>query len=132
MGKLSDKWGRKWFLILGFTGFSVSLFSLTFVSTLWQALASAAVLGFFSYSAVLPAWNALLAQYVPQEQQGTGWGVFSSVEGIGVVIGPIIGGWLADRYHEGVSIWVSAVILGCIALYYLLFPPNGAWKKLGT
>ncbi|NOV03697.1 MFS transporter [Paenibacillus planticolens] len=124
MGKLSDRWGRRWFLILGFFAFAITLYGLTFASVLWQAVLLAAILG-FSYAAVLPAWNALLAQHVPENQQGMGWGLFSSIEGIGVIVGPILGGWIADMFNERAAVWVSAGLLGSIALYYLIVSPKG-------
>ncbi|UUZ90469.1 MFS transporter [Paenibacillus sp. P25] len=112
MGRWSDKTrGRKWFLVCGFAAFAASLYGLTLVSTLTVALVLAALLG-FAYSAVLPSWNAPLADYVPKEQQGLGWGLFSSVEGIGVIIGPVLGGWLADRFGDSVAVITSAVLLG--------------------
>lgn len=119
MGKWSDRQGRKWFLILGFSAFAIMLFNLTLISTLWQAILLAAALG-FSYATVLPAWNALLAQHVPQNQQGMGWGLFSSVEGIGVIIGPVLGGWMAHVCNERVTVWASAGLMASIALYYLI------------
>ncbi|WP_231506337.1 MFS transporter [Paenibacillus sp. UNC451MF] len=125
MGKLSDRLGKKWFLIGGFAAFAVILFALPFTSHLWISLLLAALLG-ISYAAVLPAWNALLAQYVPKDNQGMGWGLFSSVEGIGVVIGPVLGGWIADTFNESFTIMVSAVLLGAIALYYFVAPPEGS------
>ncbi|MCZ8512232.1 MFS transporter [Paenibacillus filicis] len=123
MGKLADRFGRKWFLIIGFAAFAMTLYGLTLAYTLWQAILIAAVLG-FSYSAVLPAWNALLAQYVPENQQGMGWGLFSSVEGIGVMIGPVLGGWIAALLNERVVLWVSAALLALLAIYYLLVFPG--------
>jgi MFS family permease len=131
MGKLSDRWGRKWFLLLGFGGFSVSLYFLTWATTLWQALLLAGILG-FSYAAVLPAWNAILANQVPKGQEGLGWGLFSSIEGIGVIIGPVLGGWIADLYNEKVTVWMSALLLGFIMVYYLFVPPERAQRKLKT
>ncbi|MBE1443685.1 MFS transporter [Paenibacillus sp. OAS669] len=127
MGKLSDRFGKKWFLIAGFTAFAVILFLLTFAKYLWLSLLLAALLG-ISYAAVLPAWNALLAQYVPKNNQGMGWGLFSSVEGIGVIIGPVLGGWIADTFSESFTIMTSAVLLGFIAVYYFVAPPEGAGK----
>lgn len=124
MGKLSDRFGKKWFLIVGFSAFAIILFSLTFATYLWMSLLLAALLG-ISYAAVLPAWNALLAQYVPKNHQGMGWGLFSSVEGIGVVIGPVLGGWIADTFNESFTVMASAVMLGAIAVYYALTPPEG-------
>ncbi|WP_047152936.1 MFS transporter [Aneurinibacillus tyrosinisolvens] len=121
MGKLSDTFGKKWFFVLGFGIFSIALYSLTFVSTVYSSMAWALVLG-ISYAAVLPAWNALMSYYVPSGQEGLGWGVLSSVEGIGVIIGPILGGWIAQWFNDIVTVWVSAGLLGCIALFYLFFP----------
>ncbi|MGZ4121985.1 MAG: MFS transporter [Tumebacillaceae bacterium] len=121
MGKLSDKLGKKWFLVLGFGLFAMTLFLLAFTTNMWIGVGLAAILG-LSYSAVLPAWNALLATQVPDEQQGVGWGIFSSLEGIGVMIGPIIGGWLADLFSVRVTILGSAMLLAGIALFYLVYP----------
>jgi MFS family permease len=121
MGKLSDIFGREWFLVLGFGIFAVSLYSLTLISSFYLSMIWSTVLG-LSYSAVLPAWNALLAQHVPSEQQGLGWGVFSSVEGIGVIIGPMLGGWIAAGFSDTLTVCASATLLGAIALFYFFFP----------
>jgi len=121
MGKLSDSFGKKWFLIVGFLAFGIVLFSLTQHPPLALALFWAFLLG-ISYSAVLPAWNALLAAYVPPGQQGLGWGVFSTVEGIGGMIGPIIGGFLATRYSETSVVGLAGIMFVIISLFYVFFP----------
>ncbi|WP_236595797.1 MFS transporter [Paenibacillus sp. EPM92] len=126
MGKLSDRFGKRWFIVLGYSAFALALFGLTLTRSLGMAVLVASVLG-ISYAAVLPAWNAVLAQYVPKEQKGLGWGLFSSVEGIGVMIGPVLGGWIADRFSPAMSVLTSAGILGLLALYYL-FVLFGALK----
>jgi MFS family permease len=75
-----------------------------------------------SYSAILPAWNALLAAYVPPKQEGLGWGLLSTVEGIGVMVGPAAGGLLAAWNGEASVFWISAVLFGMIGIFYLWFP----------
>jgi MFS family permease len=77
-----------------------------------------------SYAAVLPAWNAFLAHFIPQEQKGVGWGLFSSLEGIGIILGPVIGGWLAVRYNDSLAILISGLLFFIIALFYFLFPTS--------
>jgi len=128
MGKLSDRFGKRWFLVVGFAAFSITLFALTLTNRLWMAIVLAALLG-ISYAAVLPAWNALLAQYVPKNNMGLGWGLFSSVEGIGVIVGPVLGGWIADTFSESMTVLASAVLLGAIAVYYLIAPPEGTASR---
>lgn len=121
MGRLSDKLGKKWFLIAGFLAVSFGLYMITTIETLWVCLFWAIVLG-VSYAAVLPAWNALLAQFVPPQQKGVGWGIFSTVEGIGVMLGPVIGGIIADSFGLSVPFLVSAALFLSIGLFYMWFP----------
>ncbi|WP_195574499.1 MFS transporter [Paenibacillus sp. 1001270B_150601_E10] len=121
MGKWSDHAGRKPFLFIGFAIFAIMLASLSLKPSTGLAYGIAVVLG-LSYSAVLPAWNALLALYVPPSQKGLGWSLLSTVEGIGVLIGPIIGGVIADYISISAVVWISAALFAIIALIYLLFP----------
>jgi MFS family permease len=122
MGRLSDKLsGKKWFLVAGFTIFAIGLYMLASGLTFWYCLLIAAALG-LSYSAILPAWNALLATYVPPKQEGLGWGILSTFEGIGVMIGPVAGGLIAAWRGESAVFWVSAVLFGLIGLFYFWLP----------
>ncbi|KEO81143.1 MFS transporter [Tumebacillus flagellatus] len=121
MGRLSDHFGQRWFLVGGFAVFAVSLSCLSGSRSFVSGLLWAIVLG-LSYSAVLPAWNALLASQVSQEQQGVSWAVFSSVEGIGVMFGPILGGWIGDLLSARATLIMSAIVMAAIALFYGFYP----------
>jgi len=121
MGRLSDNLGKKWFLVTGFCLFGLALCALTGITTIGFSFAWALVLG-VAYAAVLPAWNALLAAYVPPGQQGLGWGVFSTVEGIGGLIGPTVGGVLAESFGESSVVRLAGFIFIAISVMYLLFP----------
>jgi MFS family permease len=121
MGKLSDRFGKKWFLIAGFLSFGIVLFALTGQPPLSVTLFSALVLG-ISYAAVLPAWNALLSTYVPPGQQGLGWGLLSTVEGIGGMIGPVVGGLLATRFSETSVVGLAGIMFAVISMFYVFFP----------
>lgn len=121
MGKWSDKSSRKPFLVIGFGIFALTLASLSLHPSKLMAYGLAVVLG-LSYSAVLPAWNALLALYVPPSQKGLGWSLLSTVEGIGVLIGPVLGGFIASATSASMVVWISAALFGIVSIVYLLFP----------
>ncbi|WP_308637747.1 MFS transporter [Paenibacillus silvisoli] len=122
LGRLSDiLGGKKWFLVLGFGLIGVSLYLLSLAPPMWQCIVLTGVLG-LSYATLLPAWNALLANYVPPKQQGLGWGIFSTVEGIGGMIGPVVGGTLATWQGQSSVLWYSGIMYALIGFFYIWFP----------
>lgn len=121
MGRLADHFGQKWFLVIGFLLFGIVLNLITLQPSYGLALFWALVLG-VSYAAVLPAWNALLAAYVPQEQRGLGWGVLSTVEGLGAMIGPYVGGLLATLMSEAWVVGLAGLLFMLVSLIYVIYP----------
>lgn len=119
MGRLADRLPRKKsFLVAGFGLMAVLLALLAFRPPIWYCFIIAMALG-LSYSAILPSWNALLGKYVPPKQEGFGWGILSTVEGIGVMIGPVAGGLIGSLAGTVSVVWVSALLFAIIGLYYL-------------
>ena len=110
-------------LIVGFFGFATSLCLLALATPFPLLVISTLLLG-FSYAAVLPAWNALLARFVSPSQAAMGWGAFSTVEGLGIMIGPFIGGLLAAQFNLAVPILLSACLFGLMGCFYLLWFPK--------
>lgn len=75
-----------------------------------------------SYAMVLPAWNSLLARAIPAEHQATGWGIFTTLEGLGIATGPTLGGVISGYIHPVGTIYLSAIILGGMGIFYLFYP----------
>jgi len=128
MGRLADRVSLK--LILG-AGFGATAASLTLFSTVESAMTAyllAALVG-FSYAAVLPAWNNLLAKVISPERQATGWGVFSTIEGMGIAIGPALGGTAAKYLGIPAAIVISITILAVMSCFYLLYPVEKLFTK---
>lgn len=124
MGRLSDIYGKKLFLVVGFCMLAVSLFFLAQTNSILFGFMWAVILG-LSYSTVLPAWNALLSYYVPANQEGMGWGMMNTVEGIGIALGPSLGGALASLFSRAVPIEIAAAIFLFIGIFYLVVPIKG-------
>jgi MFS family permease len=121
MGRLTDSLGGKWFLVSGFGVFALAIYRLTYAKTFAETETLSVILG-LSYAMLLPAWNSLIAQYVPKESVGTGWGMISTIEGSGVIIGPMLGGYLAERLQPSFPFWVCAAIFALISGFYLFSP----------
>jgi MFS family permease len=121
MGRLSDRVKLK--TLLG-TGFAMTALSLALFSTargIVSVYLLAALLG-FSYAIVLPAWNNLLAKVISPERQATGWGVFATIEGAGIAIGPALGGLVARSFGISAAIMLTIVLLGSMSCFYFAYP----------
>lgn len=109
-GKLVDRIGTTAFLNVGFllAAFSLALFSQ--IRSLPLAFCAVVLVG-ISYALILPAWNAFLAKQVPKGERGTVWGLFLTLQGSGMVAGPVLSGKLWDSVGHGVPFLASAIVM---------------------
>ncbi|MCF6411029.1 MFS transporter [Pseudalkalibacillus salsuginis] len=94
-GRLSDRIGRKPLITLGMFGFAAAEFIFAFATDLWMLYASRILAGTFG-SAIMPTAMAYVADVTQEEDRGKGMGLLGAAMALGIVIGPGIGGWLAE------------------------------------
>lgn len=121
LGWLVERIGLKALLSTGFGLSTLSLGLLAASHSAKTAFPLAALLG-FSYALVLPAWNSLLARVIPPNRQATGWGLFATIEGLGVAVGPALGSLIAHVTGNMTTLLFTTAILCCIALFYTFYP----------
>ncbi|HBV99022.1 MAG: hypothetical protein JL50_18755 [Peptococcaceae bacterium BICA1-7] len=121
MGRLVSSLKPQMVLSCAFFTASAALSGLLLAGNRHNAIIWVLVMG-LSYAAVLPSWNTLLSRAVPPDQQATGWGLFSTVEGLGITIGPALGGILAVSSGPGTALIAAAGILMVMTLFYAVFP----------
>lgn len=121
MGRLINNNNLKKVIFTGFLFSSLILTGIALIGDKNNILVLAAAFG-LSYGAILPAWNTLLAKAIPPESQSTGWGIFSTIEGLGIAAGPVIGGILAKLWTPPAALFTTATILALMAGFYLFYP----------
>lgn len=93
-GALADRFGRKLMVLFGLVVSALSALAMGFVDRLVVFYVLAVVVGLLSDIAG-PAWQAMVADLVPEEKRTEGFGVMRVVDNLAWIIGPIIGGFLA-------------------------------------
>ncbi len=95
-GTLSDKYGRKPLLLAGMVGLGLAMVLFALSTQLWMLYAAQLLSGGIS-SATLPAAQAYAADITSKEDRGGAMGKIGGAIGLGVVLGPGIGGLLASK-----------------------------------
>lgn len=121
MGWLTSKLSLKIMLCGGFLCCGICLYTLALAGSSKTAFPLAALLG-ISYSSLLPAWNTLLSTAIPQEGQAAGWGIFSTMEGLGIALGPVLGGFVAQKYDAAPVLIMTSTIFTILSFIYLVYP----------
>lgn len=127
-GRLSDRYGRKQTMLIGFLGFSISL--TLFASLSWIGMtqninlslifillmASRILFGFF-FPAMTSSAQALMADMTDLNERSAGMGMIGAATGIGFIIGPAMSA-LLSTFHLVFPI-VIAAILSLLAMFFI-------------
>lgn len=92
-GQLSDRMGRKPVLLIGIAGYFIAFVLQGFSQNLFQFIAARTLAGILS-SAALPTAMAFIADTTTPENRSKGVGMMGAAMGLGMIIGPVLGGLL--------------------------------------
>lgn len=118
IGKLSDKVSRQMLLGLGFLVLIIADILLGWAPNLPVMMTGVAVWG-IQIGITQSMFLALVADTVPNDLRGTGFGFFYLVSAVSLILASTIGGTIAQCYNEHVTFMVSSVIAS-IALVALI------------
>ncbi|WP_152392265.1 MFS transporter [Paenibacillus guangzhouensis] len=113
MGRWVDKIGTKWFLHIGFGITAVTLFIFATARSMFLVYILVCLIG-VGYALIVPAWNAYIASVIPKSERGAVWGFFLTIEGSGMVVGPIISGRLWDILGPHAPFYGSSLVLASL------------------
>jgi len=114
LGALSDRFGRRPVLLLGFCGLAFNFFATALATALWMLIASRVVGGFMQSNAAVA--NAYVADITPPEERAKRFGMLGAMFGIGFILGPVIGGLLG-----GIDLRLPFFAAGGLALLNLAY-----------
>jgi len=110
-GILADKWGRRKIIVLGTSLRIITpilyLFATHWTHVVWALLVNGAT------SIYMPAFNAIIADSLPETERGAGYGAYRMITSTPRIFSPIIGGIIMDSfgYLEGVRIFLLISIV---------------------
>ena len=113
-GRFSDSKGRRAASIIGANAVMLGVLLLTFATSTWIYLLSMAVIGFGG--AFLATVPASIVGDIIKGKGGKVIAVFQMAGDAGMIVGPVVVGWLSDLYSYRVAFGASGAIF-LVALY---------------
>jgi EmrB/QacA subfamily drug resistance transporter len=104
-GALSDRYGRRLALLSGLALFGIGSAITPLATTAEQLIAIRAFMG-LGAAFTMPATLSILADVFPAEERPKAIAAWSAVSGLGIVVGPILGGWLLEHF-----VWSSVFLI---------------------
>ena len=117
-GKWTDQYGRRKMIIYGLAGLTLSMFIFYASNSIWVLYASRAV-GGIGCAMLVPAIFAYIADITTIEQRAKGNSLVSAAMSLGIVVGPGIGGFLAE-FGLKFPILISALVSLVSVLFSIL------------
>jgi MFS transporter, DHA1 family, multidrug resistance protein len=133
-GSISDRQGRKPVLAAGLLGYGISMLFFGLSTELWMLFAARGV-GALLSAATMPTTMAYVGDSTTDEERGGGMGALGAATGLGMVLGPALGGLLGSQSLSTPFFLAAAVCLLTLLLVLLFLPealPPQARRQTAT
>jgi DHA2 family multidrug resistance protein-like MFS transporter len=128
-GLLGDRLGRKRILILALILFGASSAACAYSGSAGELIAARAVLG-LGAAAILPLALSVLPVLFTEEERPRAIAAVSAAIFLSYPVGPILGGWLLDRFWWGSVFLINVpVVIVAVVVVTLLMPESRSSER---
>nr|WP_238139455.1 MFS transporter [Roseateles aquatilis] len=114
LGGLSDRFGRRKVMLIGFSGLALSFFVTALAEALWMLVVVRLFSGAMQANAAVA--NAYVADITPPADRAKRFGLLGAAFGMGFILGPIMGGLLGS-----IDLHLPFYVAGTLALLNWLY-----------
>lgn len=122
LGALSDKFGRKPILLISMFGSAVGYLFLGFAGALWMLFLGRIIDGITGGN--VSTIYAYMADITKPQERGKYFGMLGAAAGVGMIIGPVIGGFIGSIYLPAPLFIAAGITLVAMLFGYFILPES--------
>ncbi|KAJ9077260.1 hypothetical protein DSO57_1018492 [Entomophthora muscae] len=123
-GKLSDVFGRKRVLLVALGNFAAGSLLQMVAKNMWMVVVARCVAG-VGMSGLITLPYMVIADQMPLNERGAYYGVVGSAYALSNVVGPVVGGWIVDRFSWRWTFSISTLAASfALAVIVVLVPKD--------
>ncbi|SDQ98947.1 drug resistance transporter, EmrB/QacA subfamily [Thermostaphylospora chromogena] len=122
-GSLSDRYGRRRFLLIGLVIFGGASLLAVMASEPWQLIGARALMG-VGGSILMPSTLSIMITVFDETERRKAFAAWSAVAMVGMVAGPILGGLLLDAFWWGAVFLVNVPVAVIAIIAALILMPE--------
>jgi EmrB/QacA subfamily drug resistance transporter len=125
-GSLTDRLGERRVFDAGVVGFGIGSVLCAVAPTVGVLIAARALQG-VSGALLTPSALAIIVSVFPKDERGAAIGTWTAWGGIGILIGPVLGGQIVDSFSwRGIFLINLPLVMGALALSRIAVPGRAA------
>ena len=122
-GAAGDRFGRRRVFLVGVLIFTAASIACGLSPTVQSLIAARAVQG-IGAALLTPGALALIGASFPPEERGKAFGTWAGAGAIFGMVGPLVGGWLADHADWRAIFWVNVPLAAVAVVISLKYTPE--------
>ena len=119
MGGLGDRFGRARMLRYGLAVFAISSLGAALAQSPSQLIAARAIMG-LGGAMMMPATLSIIVNVFQEKEMAKAIAIWATMAGVGVALGPVLGGVLLQHFYWG-SVFLVNVPIAAVAIVASLF-----------
>ena len=129
-GSIGDRYGRKRVMTVGLVAFGAAAIGASRSTSIGELTMMRAFQG-LGAALILPATLSIITNVFPREERARAIAVWTAIGGLGIGLGPVLGGYLVDAasWHAVFLLFVPLVAVGLVGM--LAVPESRDERRIG-
>ncbi len=123
-GALGDRFGRRRVMLIGLVIFGTGSLASAFAPSAESLILLRAAMG-VGGALIVPSTLSVTANVFTMEERPKAIGIWTGVSGLGIVAGPVLAGWLLERYAWGSIFLINVPVVLISLIGTLTLVPEG-------